>query len=139
MSRLRRGKKLFGSIAQRVVDTAMGAGLMQEENTVSGERYVTPGIGALIRQAGAESCVLLKNDGVLPLRGRRGSRVRPCTAGLVFRGLRQRRDVHTPIQSIDRRAARRRGAMDERAGRIRLDRAGGKRRRHGWWGHWPYN
>ena len=41
----------LGKLAQRIIDKAMGNGLMQEETSADGERYVTPGIGALIRQA----------------------------------------------------------------------------------------
>ena len=47
-------KKKTGQFIQRIIDSAMGNGLMQEETAANGERYVTPGIGALIRQAGAE-------------------------------------------------------------------------------------
>ena len=42
-------KKQFGKLAQRIIDKAMGNGLMQEETSADGERYVTPGIAALIR------------------------------------------------------------------------------------------
>ena len=35
-------KKKMGQIMQRIIDAAMGNGLMQEETTASGERYVTP-------------------------------------------------------------------------------------------------
>lgn len=52
---------------QSIIDKIMGNGLMQEENTASGQRYITEGMPELLRSCAEEGIVLLKNDGVLPL------------------------------------------------------------------------
>ena len=87
----------LGKLVQRIIDKAMGNGLMQEETTAGGELYVTPGIGELIRQAGAESCVLLKNSGALPLNKEREVAVfGRCQLDWFYVGYGSGGDVHAP-------------------------------------------
>jgi beta-glucosidase-like glycosyl hydrolase len=62
-------KKLYQKTTRRVVDLISGNGLMQEENKVEGDGYVTPGMQKIIRACGAEGVVLLKNEkDTLPLK-----------------------------------------------------------------------
>ncbi len=130
-------------VLQRIIDRAMGGGLMQEGTAAQGERYVTPGISDVIRLSGAEGCVLLENDGVLPLSLPESIAVfGRCQLDWFYVGYGSGGDVHPPykvnlIDGLDNAGARydkiladiyRRWTSDER---YKAD--------NGWWGHWPRN
>ncbi len=136
-------QKLCGKTVQLAMDLAMGNGPAPREKLPEAERYRAEGIEELIRQAGAEACVLLKNDGALPLRpaqklavfGRcqldgfpvgygsggniRAPYVRSLIDGLEASGLRLDRSL---LLQYRRWAAREENAADK-----------------GWWGHWPFH
>ncbi len=140
---MRRLKKKMGQLMQRIIDAAMGNGLMQEETTASGERYVTPGISELIRQAGAESCVLLKNDGALPIsREREVAVFGRCQLDWFYVGYGSGGDVHAPyhVNLID---GLRNASVPMNAGVLGAyetwTQQEDNRADHGWWGHWPMN
>ena len=134
-------QKKLGKLAQQIIDKAMGNGLMQEETTAEGQRYVTPGVGELIRQAGAEGCVLLKNDGVLPLQpGQEVAVFGRCQLDWFYVGYGSGGDVHAPyyVNLIDglqnagvtlHRPLLQRYAAWTQQEDNKAD--------HGWWGHWP--
>ena len=128
---------------QKVIDKVMGNGLMQDETTAAGERYVTPGISELIRRAGAEGCVLLKNNGVLPLKQDEEIAVfGRCQLDWFYVGYGSGGDVHAPYcvnlieglknagASYNRELAHAYQAWTERD-ENKAD--------HGWWGHWPFS
>lgn len=138
MSRLGR---LFGRIANRAVDLVTGSGLAQEETVAEGERYVTPGIAACIRRAGAESCVLLKNDGALPLSPEREIAVfGRCQLDWFYVGYGSGGDVHAPYQVNLMDALSLAGARVCRplADAYRTWTITNRADR-GWWGHWPFS
>ena len=136
-------KKELGKLARRIIDSAMGNGLMQEETTADGERYVTPGIGELIRQAGAEGCVLLKNDGALPLnREKEVAAFGRCQLDWFYVGYGSGGDVNAPyrVNLIDglRNAGVRMNAELLHAYETWTQQEDNMAD-HGWWGHWPMN
>ena len=138
MSRL---KLQAGRIAQRLVDRVMGNGLMQKENETAGETYGNAKLVPLLRQAGAESCVLLKNNGALPLKPDREVAVfGRCQLDWFYVGYGSGGDVKAPyyVNLID----------GLRSAGVRLNEplleayrswtsAEAHRADHGWWGHWP--
>ena len=136
-------KKKLGKLVQRIIDKAMGNGLMQEETTADGERYMTPGIAELIRQAGAESCVLLKNDGTLPLNKEKEIAVfGRCQLDWFYVGYGSGGDVNAPyhVNLID--GLRNAGLLlnaDVRKAYETWTQQEDNKADHGWWGHWPMN
>lgn len=136
-------KKKIGKFMQRVVDHAMGNGLMQEETAASGEKYITQGISALIRRSGAEGCVLLKNDGVLPLKeGEEIAVFGRCQLDWFCVGYGSGGDVHAPYRVNLMEGLGNMGAKYNRP-LAQAYRAwcGSEEHRadEGWWGHWPMN
>jgi len=128
---------------QKIVDKAIGVGLMQETNTAEGERYVTPGMPELIRTAAAESCVLLKNDGTLPLKKEEEIAVfGRCQLDWFYVGYGSGGDVHPPYtvnlcDGLKNAGAKVNASMLE----CYTDWTTQKENEadSGWWGHWPYN
>ena len=140
---MKKWKKAMGRVAQRVIDMAMGNGLMQEETTAEGDRYVTPGIDALIRQAGAESCVLLKNDGVLPLnRDKEVAVFGRCQLDWFYVGYGSGGDVKSPyyvnlIEGLQNAGVPLNTTVLNRYQTWTKEEE--NEADHGWWGHWPYS
>ena len=133
----------LGKLIQPFIDRAMGSGLMQEETTASGERYVTPGIAALIREAGAESCVLLKNREALPLRpGQKIALFGRCQLDWFYVGYGSGGDVHPPyvVNLVDGLQNAGVELCPELLDTYRTwTEEEANKADHGWWGHWPMN
>ena len=133
--------KGVGRLVQRVIDRSMGAGLMQEETAAEGERWYAPGFPELIRRAGAESCVLLKNDGALPLRQDEELAVfGRCQLDWFYVGYGSGGDIHPAYRVNLIEGLRNAGQTlnEELAGRYaRWCEANPAD--PGWWGHWPFS
>ena len=133
--------KTVGKIVQRSIDRHMGAGLMQEENTAAGERYYAAGFPELIRQAAAEACVLLKNDGTLPLKKDEEIAVfGRCQLDWFYVGYGSGGDVHPArrvnlIDGLKNAGQKYNTALAERYAAWTKENPAD----HGWWGHWPFS
>lgn len=140
---MKKWKRKAGQIMQRIIDSAMGNGLMQEETAADGEKYVTPGIGKLLRQAGAESCVLLKNNGVLPLDPKAEVAVfGRCQLDWFYVGYGSGGDVSAPyhvnlLEGLENAGIPINGTV--RQVYETWTRQEENQADHGWWGHWPYS
>ncbi len=134
-------KRKLRSFVQKMIDKIVGNGLMQEELSADGEKYVTPGISELLRKAGAESCVLLKNINALPLEKEKEIAVfGRCQLDWFYVGYGSGGDVSAPyyIDLID--GLQNAGVMlNQDVLRAYQDwtQAEDNKPDQGFWGHWP--
>ena len=136
-------KKRIEKMMRYIIDRAMGNGLMQEELEAEGGRHITPGMPETIRQASAEGCVLLKNDGALPLeKDAKIAVFGRCQLDWFYVGYGSGGDVKAPylVNLID--GLKNAGvSLDQEL----LDtytawtQSEDHQADHGWWGHWPMN
>lgn len=139
--------KIFKKIIRKITDKVNGNDLMQELNIPVGERHITKGMPELIRQAGAEGAVLLKNDGTLPLKQTdKVALFGRCQYDYFSVGYGSGGDVKPPYK-VNLLQAMREASAD---GGFVLDEVLAERYENwcqkeenvpfeGWWGHWPMN
>ena len=134
-------KQKMGMLAQRVVDWGMGNGLMQEENMATGNDNVTLEMASFERRCAAESCVLLKNDGTLPLQKENPVAVfGRCQLDWFYVGYGSGGDVHPPYRvNLMEGLASAGVAFDKDLAKVYDDWCNSEDNKayHGWWGHWP--
>ncbi len=136
-------KQKIGKLIQFVIDRATGNGLMQEELEAEGNRHITPGMPEIVRQAAAEGCVLLKNNGALPLNKNTSTAVfGRCQLDWFYVGYGSGGDVKAPyfVNLID--GLKNAGvALDQELLNTYTawTQSEDHKADHGWWGHWPMN
>lgn len=127
-------------LIQKIIDKVTGNGVMQEENTVQGERFIYPNMPELIRKAGAEGAVLLKNNKVLPIKDEAVSVFGRCQRDYFYVGYGSGGDVNQPyeVNLID--GLKNNGVnVNTELADIYEDWCQKNPVLHGWWGHWPMN
>ena len=128
-------------LAQRVVDWGMGNGLMQEENMATGNDNVTSEMAYYARRCAAEGCVLLKNDGTLPLQKEKPVAVfGRCQLDWFYVGYGSGGDVHPPYRvNLMEGLASAGVVVDKELAKVYDEWCNSEDNKayHGWWGHWP--
>ena len=136
---MKRLKKAATRLLRWIVDTAMGNGLMQEENIAQGQRRITPGMPELLRKTAAEGIVLLKNEGVLPLKDKKVAVFGRCQYDWFYVGYGSGGDVHPPYRVNLIEGLQNAGVdYDQTLAALYKDWCEHNPVDHGWWGHWPY-
>ncbi len=136
-------KKMIEKHIRFMTDLVNGSGLMQEENTASGERYITPGMPELLRRCGAEGIVLLRNENeILPLKETDTVSVfGRCQNDWFYVGYGSGGDVHPPYKVSLMDGLRNDGiSYNEELAKVYQEWCShpDNKANHGWWGHWPY-
>ena len=134
-------KRVFRRTAQRISDRITGSGLMQEELSAVGQAMFTEEMALLARRAAAEGCVLLKNNGALPLNPEEPVAIfGRCQLDWFYVGYGSGGDVHPPYRfNLMEGLRNSRVAVDPMLAKAYADWCASPDHEayHGWWGHWP--
>ncbi len=119
----------------------ISGGLSQKMTEAEGARECLPGMPEKIRQAAAESAVLLQNDGVLPLKKEQNIAVfGRCQIDWFYVGYGSGGDVHAPYRISLLEALKNYGARLDPVVRDRYlmwTAQPENKADDGFWGHWP--
>lgn len=142
-------KKGIEKLFRKGFDMFIGSGLSQEMNSIDPAKagpeyyYSSEELVRLVRAAAAEGCVLLENDGALPLAKDEPAAVfGRCQYDWFFVGYGSGGDVHAPykiglIDGMKNAGAAFYAPLAEEY--LRLVSSDKYRADHGWWGHWPFS
>jgi len=126
--------------ALKTVAKMMG-GLAQDENNLAAmDKTVTPGMPALLREAAAQGCVLLQNDGTLPLQqGQKISVFGRVQIDYFYTGYGSGGDVKKPYQVPLLEGLRNCPDLqvNEELAAMYTKWCKENPADHGYWGHWP--
>lgn len=132
--------KINGTI-QKIIDKLSGSGVMQDENTVDGKKFIFPEMPEAALKAAEEGTVLLKNNGALPLEKEENIAVfGRCQIDYFYVGYGSGGDVNQPyeVNLIDG-LKNNNVKLNERLLSIYSNWCKENPINHGFWGHWPMN
>ena len=134
-------KNKINSAVQKLIDKLSGSGVMQDENTVNGKKFVFPDMPEAALKAAEEGTVLLKNNGALPLKKDESIAVfGRCQIDYFYVGYGSGGDVNQPyaVNLID--GLKNNGVkLNEKLLGIYSSWCKNNPVNHGFWGHWPMN
>lgn len=135
-------KQKTALLIQKIIDRASGGDVSQQENEASGEKYIFDEMPSLVRQAGQEGMVLLKNDNnALPIKkGESVSLFGRCQIDYFCVGYGSGGDVNAvyTVNAVD--ALKNKDVkLNENLMNTYSRWCGENPVNHGFWGHWPMN
>ena len=133
-------KVKFDRFVQNIIDKVTGSGVAQLENAVDGEKHIFEGMPEVARQSAAEGTVLLKNNGVLPIKDEVVSVFGRCQLDYFYVGYGSGGDVHAPYEVNLVDGLKNNGIkLNEKLLNTYRNWTSENPINHGFWGHWPMN
>lgn len=133
-------KVKFDNFVQKIIDKVSGSGVMQDETSASGEKFVFSDMPKTALEAAQEGAVLLKNDNILPIKDEIVSVFGRCQLDYFYVGYGSGGDVNAPYQVSFIDGLENSGVkLNNTLLSVYRDWCKKNPVSHGFWGHWPMN